>query len=228
MPPTRLNFARMFSDTAGTGDLQLAAVSGRPTFNQSLGVSSGVYPEFKYTILDSVTGAYEIGTGTYNATTLMLSNRTPVESWNGVGNVGTSLISFAPPVTVYCGIFHQDVITAEESVAVVDAVKVQGFSFTIEPVNGEETTIVQSWPIDVDCPITHIAVETKTGTVTLNFKIDGVSVTGASAVAGSTTEATVVPSGTNVLTQGSRLSVLPSSVVGATEVAISVRYERVI
>lgn len=113
--PTRINFARMTTNTGGTSTVTLFPVTGRPSFNQALANTTGTFTDFKYTMIDQSSGAYEIGTGTYSAASPALSSRTVIESWNGTSNVSNTLINFGTTnIFVYCGIFHQDVLNTGE------------------------------------------------------------------------------------------------------------------
>lgn len=115
---TRLNYACMQVTAGGNSNITMSGVTARPTFNQSLGATTGSYPNFVYTIYDNTTGAYEYGTGTYDASNVVISSRNVQESWSGSGNVGNNVISFSSgsTVLVFCGIVHQDVVNSGELV----------------------------------------------------------------------------------------------------------------
>lgn len=78
---------RETTTTAGTGAVSLAgAVSGFQTFSAAIGNSNNTY----YTIADPITGAWEVGIGTYSSSGNTLSRDTVLSSSNS-----GSLVTFA-------------------------------------------------------------------------------------------------------------------------------------
>lgn len=108
-----------------------------------------------------------------------------------------------------------------------DRNKVQGFAYEIISPTEIEYTLID-WPIDVACTITKITTQlVGTGTATGNFKIGVTSITGASAIAMTTSQVGTVPTGANVLAQGNSFIFAPTGIsVGVTSIRVTVRYTR--
>jgi hypothetical protein len=91
------------------------------------------------------------------------------------------------------------------------------------PANGTITLILSSY---IAMTVNEITVVTSGGTLTLEFQINGVDITGLSAVAVTSSPQVVTASGANVITAGQKLTMIISSVTSAADLQLVMKLTR--